>query len=181
MDVRFRPLPVWTRPETSPRRSRWTFKASWSDTLELLQRELHHLDASGVVIGAALREQDIRMDGWPRSNARQPTHPGVEISFTTPNGNRLVYATDSCEDWQHNVRSIALGLEALRAVDRYGITSQGEQYAGFKQLAAGSSRGEDLVHQHGSVTAALKATHPDRGGDREDFEAVQAYRQEQGL
>ncbi len=45
---------------------------------------------------------------------------------------RLVYATDACEFWQHNVRSIALGLEALRAVDRYGISRRGEQYAGFR-------------------------------------------------
>lgn len=45
-------------------------------------------------------------------------------------GGRMVLATDVCEDWQHNVRSIALTLEALRAVDRYGAT-QGRQYAGF--------------------------------------------------
>ncbi len=40
-------------------------------------------------------------------------------------------------DWQHNVRAIALTLEALRAVDRYGATETGQQYAGFKALPAG--------------------------------------------
>jgi len=44
------------------------------------------------------------------------------------------------EDWRHNVRSIALGLEALRAVDRYGISRRGEQYAGFRAaLASGAA------------------------------------------
>jgi hypothetical protein len=39
--------------------------------------------------------------------------------------------------WQHNVRAIALTLEALRAVDRYGATETGQQYTGFKALPAG--------------------------------------------
>jgi hypothetical protein len=37
-----------------------------------------------------------------------------------------------------NSRSIGLELEALRAIDRYGITKQGEQYVGFKALPSGS-------------------------------------------
>lgn len=41
------------------------------------------------------------------------------------------------EDWHHNVRAIALTLEALRAVDRYGATETGQQYSGFKALPAG--------------------------------------------
>lgn len=39
--------------------------------------------------------------------------------------------------WQHNVRAIGLGLQALRAVDRYGITSGREQYRGFAELPSG--------------------------------------------
>lgn len=178
MKVTYRPLPTWPHPETRERRSRWTFKASWQNTMDLLDRELRNLGATNVVLGASFREQDLRMDGLPRSNAKEPSHPGVEISFDSPHG-RLVYATDSCERWEHNVRSVALGLEALRAVDRFGITKHGEQYAGWKQLGAGSNdaeRGRDLIREHGSVTAALKATHPDTGGDEADFRAVQAAR-----
>lgn len=181
MNVTFRPLSTWPHQPTPShkRRSRWTFKASWQNTMDLLDRELRHLKATNVILGANFREQDLRLDGLPRSNAREPQHPGIEISFDSPHG-RLVYATDSCERWEHNVRSIALGLEALRAVDRFGITKRGEQYAGWKQLGAGTSddvaRGRDIIREHGSVTAALKATHPDVGGDRMDFEAVQAAR-----
>jgi hypothetical protein len=103
----------------------------------------------------------------------------VEVSFDSPHG-RLVYATDVCELWEHNVRAIALGLEALRAVDRHGISQRGQQYAGFRALTPGSSRGltrgRELIDEHGSVAAALKATHPDHGGDAQDFAAVQAAR-----
>lgn len=136
MQYQFRPL-VWTDKSTWDRRSRGTFKATWTSTLQLLERELLHLDARNVVIQAGFAEHDIRIDGLPKANARQPAHPGIRISFDSIHG-PLTYATDSCEYWQHNVRSIALGLEALRAVDRYGVTKSGEQYRGWSQLPAGN-------------------------------------------
>lgn len=181
IDVRFSPLPTWPHDHTLDRRSRYTFKASWNATLELLDRELRLLEASDVIIGVSLNPRHIRLDGWPRGDAPQPAHPGVEVSFNsgsvarldplvrrglalirqaggdpavalkrhhpdvggqhedfvalqaaTDPAKRLVYATDACQFWQHNVRSIALGLEALRAVDRFGISRRGEQYAGFR-------------------------------------------------
>lgn len=65
--------------------------------------------------------------------------------------------------------------------DRYGIGKRGEQYQGWKQLSAGDSdleqRGRELIAEHGGSTAALKATHPDLGGDPDDFRAVQAARE----
>jgi hypothetical protein len=80
--------------------------------------------------------------------AEKATHPDaggtpadfVAVQAATDPTRRLVYATDACDFWQHNVRSIALGLEALRAVDRYGISRRGEQYAGYRAaLTAGAS------------------------------------------
>ena len=182
MRATFRAIPDWPHPVTDPRRSRWTFKASWGETLELLEYEIGRLDGRDVVIGAGFRLGDIRPDGMPRSDARAPSHPGIEISFDSHFG-RLTYSTDVCEYWQHNVRAIALGLEALRAVDRHGISRRGQQYAGFAQLTAGGpdpARGRQLVERSGSVKAALMAHHPDHGGDARDFADVQAYREETG-
>jgi hypothetical protein len=183
IDALLRPVVLWPHDSTpaSSRRSRLTFKAGWQNTLNLLERELRHLNASNVVIGCGLREQDIRLDGWPRSDALVPQHPGVEISFDTPKG-RLVYATDAYEWWEHNVRAVALGLEALRAVDRYGITRRGEQYAGFRALPSATSepsvdRGRQLIGEHGGIREALKATHPDTGGNEADFKAVIAAKE----
>lgn len=81
----------------------------------------------------------------------------------------------------HNLRAIALGLEALRAVSRYGITTGiGEQYAGFLRLetsAADPERGRRLIEEAGSLKKALMQHHPDQGGDPRRFADVQAYRQ----
>lgn len=133
-----RPLSGWdgTRTPADQRRSRWTFKASWSSTLELLERELAYLDAGDVVLEVDIREQDLRLDGSPRANAREPQDPAVRLSFESKHG-PLIYQCDSVDFWQHNVRSIALGLEALRAVDRYGITRRAEQYTGWRQIGGG--------------------------------------------
>jgi hypothetical protein len=181
--VTFRPLLVWPHQSTPDweRRGRLTFRAGWDDTVSRLMAEIGLLDGSDILIGAGLSADDIRQDGLPRANARQPLHPGVEVSFNAKRG-RLVYATDVCDFWQHNVRSIALGLEALRAVNRYGITRKGEQYAGFLQIAAGETaveRGRRLAAAAGGVKAALIRHHPDHGGDPADLNAVLAYRDEQ--
>lgn len=100
--------------------------------------------------------------------------------------------------WQANVRAIALGLEALRRVERYGIAPRGEQYTGWKALppssvALGAAMtvdeaarllcdatmdevGEDPrdVSRVASLATALwreaaKRHHPDVGGDPDLF------------
>lgn len=183
MDMTFRPI-QWTGPVTPDegRRSRWTFKALWSATLDLLDREFWYLEAERLVIEADFTERDIRLDGMPRANARQPEFPGVRLAFGSKYG-PLIYATDSCAFWQHNVRSIALGLEALRAVDRYGITRRAEQYQGWKAIGTGTTEPEmtrdqalDLINGYGGIKAALRATHPDHGGDPAAFARVQEAR-----
>lgn len=138
MDVRFRPL-VWTSARTPAHKKRGpnVFKAGWTDTLYKLEDELGKLKATEIIIEADFSEADLRIDGWPRAGAR-PTFHGVRISFNAPKIGRVQYETDVCEFWQHNVRSIALGLEALRAVDRYGITSGMQQYTGFKAIGVGN-------------------------------------------
>jgi hypothetical protein len=175
MSVRFRPIQHWPTEFSRTRNLSNPFRAGWSDTLTRLEAELAKLGAHDVVIEIALDESEIRMDGWPRANAR-PRHPGAIVSFDSKHG-PLRYGTDAFPDWQANIRAIALGLEALRKVDRYGIGKRGEQYAGWKQIGAGlAERGRELIDEHGSESAALKATHPDHGGNREDFEAVVAAR-----
>lgn len=119
------------------------FRATWSNTLKVLGRELDALKAKDVVLELDVLESAIRLDGMLYANAKVGS-PAVRIAFESSHG-PLTYACDSYRgkwsddppDWQINVRAIALGLEALRAVDRYGITERGEQYAGFKALPAG--------------------------------------------
>lgn len=172
----FRPLPTWPYPPTKyPQRAR--FRADYGDTLALLEYEIDRLDGSNIVFGVGLRERDVRLDGQPRADARAYSHQGVEISFNSRFG-RLTYATDEFDDWHDNVRAIALSLEALRAVDRYGVSKRGQQYAGWAQLTSGGPdplRGKALVERAGSLREAQRRHHPDAGGQQRDFVDVMAY------
>lgn len=183
MRYEIRPLGTWTDPVTTDR-PYCRFRAPWAKTLDLLGKETLMLGAPLVVLQVDVTEGDLRRDGMLRANAKV-RFPGVRVSFESIYG-PLTYATDRYGDWQDNIRAIALSLEALRAVDRYGVNKRGEQYTGWLALeAAGSKTTEqqarDLIASYGGLAAALKATHPDLGGSAEDFHKVDAARKLLGL
>jgi hypothetical protein len=199
----FQPLGHWPGELTdwSSRRVA-PFRSAYSATLSLLQRELGEIRASGAVLQLALDEADLRLDRTPRTGAR-PEHPGVVLSFESTYG-PLMYATDKFTIWRDNLRAIALGLEALRKVERYGITRSGEQYSGFRALEASSSttvedaartmaaftddewKWDDLLVEVGTLgkewtrqayRTAAKRRHPDVGGSHSDWLRLEeAYR-----
>jgi len=155
--------------------------------LTILTTELRALAARNVVIEIDVREQDLRIDGLPRSTAR-PEHPGVAVAFESRHG-PLRYATaeyasawgasSGSAAWAQNLRAIALSMQALRAVDRYGVSKRGEQYQGWRALPISTDTGietreqaEAFLNGYGGLTAAIKATHPDAGGKDDDFRKV---------
>ncbi|MFB4306939.1 hypothetical protein [Actinomadura sp. GTD37] len=194
MRYEIRPLGHWTDPET-PDRTRAFFRAGWADTLEKLGREAGWLGADLVVMQVDVAEDDIRRrDGMLKANAKVG-HPGVVISFESEHG-PLRYATDQFTGWQDNVRGIALALGALRAVDRYGVTKRGEQYIGWRALAApvaGFASADEAVRWMGEKARVLgldvstspppkvyrflaRRFHPDAGGDPGDWRRLDEAR-----
>lgn len=134
MRWRWRPIDKWDREETEERK-RSPFDAPYSNTLRLIDKELRLIDAANVVVMADLRESDIRVDGGLRERST-PRTPRVILAFDSQHG-PLKYACDRFTHWQANLRAIALGLEALRKLERYGIAGRGEQYTGWAQLGSG--------------------------------------------
>jgi hypothetical protein len=199
--LRVKPIVQWPgTPTPYGIRKVAAFRAGFGATVSLLERELEHLTNIGrrqAILQMALRDRDIRLDGYPRADAR-PEHPGVIVSIESKWG-PLSYPCDTFDDWQDNLRAIAKGLEALRLVDRYGVTKNGEQYTGFKQLGSGPtmSKVEAAEKLYGmaypDTTAedrtrgarlmlgaddrlqlvyrrAARAQHPDTGGSAEAWE-----------
>jgi hypothetical protein len=120
------------------------------------------------------------------------------LRFRTPTHGTLTYPCNKFDRWQDNLRAIALGLEALRKVERYGIAERGQQYAGYAALGAGIALGEanmtveeaakfvtksagavwyegmdfDIKNTLGLFTLAAKRLHPDAGGDTATFQKL---------
>jgi hypothetical protein len=152
MILTFRPIKVW--PENWDRsddyRTYSPFNSTYQATLRLLDNELAHLGASNVTLQVDASERDCRMDGQLRADAKVK-HPGVILTFDSKAHGTLSYSCDEfltrgyyghkTASWQENLRAIALGLEALRKVERYGIASRGQQYAGYRELGSGIPMG----------------------------------------
>ena len=137
LNATFRPLDHWPGPRTNSRRDA-TFRASYTKTLDELEYELQKLGARDIVIQVEkLTRADIRNDGWPRSGTWVNGYggPGVVLSFECSKGS-ISMPCDRFGDWQDNIRAIAKSLEALRMVDRYGVTKGNEQYRGWAQIEA---------------------------------------------
>jgi hypothetical protein len=155
-------------------------RSGWDAALGLLEEEIARLKGSDVVLGVVASEDQIGFSGNHKAGGRTAFgHRGVEVSFDTASRGRLVFHTDAYDDVTANLRAIGLGLEALRAVDRHGITSSAEQYAGFAMLPPGGpdpARVRQLVEAAGGMREAEKRHHPDAGGDQRDLVDVQAYK-----
>jgi hypothetical protein len=150
----FRPIDSWPRPETDPRHGFARFKASYSDTLSLLDRELRLIGAQSAVLMVDATERECRLDGQLRADARLSS-PRVILAFESKHG-ALKYYCDQYTKWQTNLRAIALGLEALRKVERYGIASRGEQYRGYTALPSGIALGPSSMSRRDAAELLIR-------------------------
>lgn len=197
LNAQFRPLVQWPGERTKSRKEA-AFKVKYERTLDDLEYELTKLLARDIIIQVDnLSLVDIRNDGWPRGGW-QPRggNQGVIVSFDSPKGS-MSFPCDRYTEWRDNLRAIALGLEALRAVDRYGVTRGNEQYRGWSRLEAPGANGivkmdrdtamqfiASLVGAHidqlrlnwetigaGMILRAKKLNHPDHGTSELDKRA----------
>ena len=189
--ITYRPIDVWPRELTEARKPN-PFFTDLPDSKKLLRYEVGRLDGERIVVQVALVEDDFRVDGTPKLRAEY-YHPGVIVNFESKHG-PLRYMTDEFDSWPANLHAVARGLEALRKLERYGISSRGEQYTGWRQLESGGMGREaaiELLREWGGLIPlhaedperiksayrrSAQVTHPDTGGSEHMFNAVQTAR-----
>lgn len=203
--IAYRPIDVWPGTLTKDRRPS-QFSAEFRHTLRLLSDEVDHLTDPRfdtlIVVQLAVSEREIRKDGTGLLAHVRTEHPGVIVSFESDLAGPLRFSCDRFDDgwrgkagWRDNLRAIALGLEALRKVDRYGIGTGAEQYRGFGALPPATPMGAamtvddaarllgvdlaerfDADYVRGRYRRLAKDSHPDAGGDPETFRRLTAAR-----
>lgn len=197
---------TWLRP--AGKRKSSPFSAKWSDTRTLLIAEVQRLGGRDLVIEVDIPETDFRINGELRSRA-QFASPAVRVSFDSRLHGPMMHPCDtftaaSYRDgagWQQNVRAVALTLQSLRAVDRYGAADTGQQYQGFRAIGGGtpmpagpppmsSGAAAELLRSYAPAGTplevawrrAVRVTHPDTTtGDRAAFDRVQEAARVLGL
>lgn len=141
LNVKCRPIDLWPGQLTPHgKRTRSPFGAQWRTTVRDLAAELRALRGRSVVLQLALDESQIVGDGSRPYADATTEHPGVIISFESSKG-PLRFCTDLFTTWQDNVRAIALGMQGIRRLERYGITRRDEHYRGWRALPDSASVG----------------------------------------
>ena len=170
------------------RRRHPSFGRSLDESRRDLQLEVERLAGRELVISSNVQ---LRIDGFPRSGQRSPEDTGVAVYFKRK-GAPLVFACDRYDLVEHNLRAIVLHLDALRGMERWGVGSLDQAFAGYAALpeeATGEPWWKTLglnappASEHAVRAAyrdAARRAHPDVGGSQEAFVRVQQAL-EQGL
>ena len=149
------------------------------DAYRRLQVELDRLGASFAVCSTNM---ELRVDGIPRSDRREPDDPGVAVYFQL-DGDPVVLACDRYDRVADNVAAIAAHLRASRAIERYGVGSLREIFRGFAALPPAMSvddwrarlgNPKSLEDAESVYRERMKKAHPDVGGDAKEAAALNA-------
>ncbi|MGH7730015.1 MAG: J domain-containing protein, partial [Candidatus Eiseniibacteriota bacterium] len=106
-------------------------RLSVGDATARLAAELHRLGARDELLSTNLR---LRLDGLPRSDTGEPVDPGAAVYFRLKGAPRCL----ACDRWARvadNVAALAHHIEALRAIERYGVGTTEQAFAGYAALA----------------------------------------------
>lgn len=155
---------------------------SMADATDRLMGEVQRLGAGSAILSTNV---ELSIKGLPYSQAKQPDDPGAALYFKLSGQDRVL----ACDRWnrvEDNVAAIAQHIDALRRIDRYGVGTLYQAFAGYqKQLPGGESwwvvlgfeqpptSWSTVENRHAEL--AVKH-HPDRGGNAETMAKINAAR-----
>lgn len=165
----------WKRtPPASRSESR--FRKSFGTVRKMLIEEVERLGARDLIISTNV---PLRLDGLPYANGRDPADPGVAIYFTY-HKKQMSFACDRYFLVGENMQAIALTINAIRGIERWGASDMLERaFRGFAALpdpgkndwrsvlGVGNQPTIDEVEKQFRAQAQL--LHPDHGGDAMAF------------
>jgi hypothetical protein len=162
---------------------------SWMKTKDLsiydgLTRVLSELQCMGVGRDDIILSTNVptRLDGLPRSDAREPQDPGAAVYWQERGQPMRCMAVDRYDRVADNLAAIAATLEAMRAIERHGgaeiLSRAFTGFAALPEKASQSWRAVFGFKEGERVTAAqvndafrrlAHTHHPDKGGDSEKW------------
>jgi DnaJ-like protein len=168
----------WRRTPGAQRR-RAAFRSyrqqiSVTQALGRLERELRLLDARAEILSTNVR---LGLRGAPLSREPEPADPGAAVYFELAGKPRCL----ACDRWERvadNVAAIAQHIDALRRIERYGVGTMEQAFAGYAALpptavdwwlVLGVKESASLAEVEAAFRDLAHEHHPDRGGRHEDM------------
>lgn len=165
------------------------FDTKFSDARNGLIEEIKRLGGKGIVLSTNI---PYRKDGLPYANYKTPEDKGVAVYFNL-NGKSQVFACDKWRRIEDNMQAIRKTIEAIRGIERWGSSEMmNRAYAGFVALPEATEtpitpmwwevlkvdRYASIVEIETAYRTAAKRTHPDAGGNHDEFIRVVKARDE---
>lgn len=165
------------------------FDQNMSKAQSLLHKEVERLAATNLIVSTNLR---ARTDGmlYAADINKKIDDPGVAIYFKLK-GQETSMCCDQYERVWENMYALAKSIEALRAIDRWGVSEfMKKVFTGFAALPSPEESNwwdvlevapfASLEEIKNAYKKKAKQHHPDTGGNAESFHRIQqAY--EMGL
>lgn len=154
---------------------------SVGESVRAILDELKRMGAKDAVVSTNIV---LRNDGLPRSGQSQPNDPGVAVYFKY-SGQPVCLACDQWAKVEDNLWAVALTLDAMRGIDRWGAAKLEATFTGYAALPApagsawwevlGVAQGAAAREVYAAYRSLVKQHHPDvEGGDKEKFLKVQS-------
>ena len=153
-----------------------------SDAIQRLTGELDRLGAKSEVLSSNV---SLRLDGLPRSGQTEPDDPGAAVYFRLLVKPRCL----ACDRWDRvadNIAAIAQHIDALRRIDRYGVGTMEQAFAGYAALppsaeewwtVLGIKSDATLTQMEDAFKRLAKMQHPDVGGSHDQMTRLTAARE----
>ena len=153
--------PAWPKTEAI-KRERGKFQSTLSSALNMLKDEVRLLGGKNLVLSSNCT-----------LGHEKPKDPGV-VAYFHYDGNEVAVPCDRWQRVEHNVKAIALTIEAMRGMERWGAKHMIKaMFSGFKALPSSEKNWWDVLQcRADSPPDIIRANyrrlavdyHPDRGG-----------------
>lgn len=153
------------------------------DAIGRLSGELSRLGAMEEVLSTNV---PVRLDGLPRSGQAEPSDPGAAVYFQLKR-KPLSLACDRWDRVADNIAAIAQHIDALRRIDRYGVGTLDQAFAGYAALPPATTEwwavldiapNAPLDEVEAAFRALARRAHPDAGGSHDEMARLTAAREQ---